>query len=213
MSRVLMTAFEPFGPWTSNASCQAIVELTRDLPASSELVTRLYPVDFQVVRQKIAEDLTDEFDCAILLGQSAQASGIEFERFAINNGADPERGCLPFKLEEHGPVAFRTDLPLESWAEEVQRQGLPAKVSNYAGDYCCNAAFYWCSNVIRERQLKTQCTFIHIPPTPQQIAENGNQGPSMESTSVARALRLVLEQLADQGPRLASPANIWPNQV
>ena len=43
MTRVLLTAFQPYEGWQTNASWLALVELTRDLPDQPMVTTRLYP--------------------------------------------------------------------------------------------------------------------------------------------------------------------------
>jgi hypothetical protein len=41
MKSVLVTAFEPYGPWQANASWLCLLELTRELPSLTALTTRL----------------------------------------------------------------------------------------------------------------------------------------------------------------------------
>ena len=55
--RVLITAFEPYDRWRENSSWLALVELTKELPREPHVTTRLYPVDFGLVRSKLEEDL------------------------------------------------------------------------------------------------------------------------------------------------------------
>ena len=57
MLNVLITAFEPYDRWQQNASWLSVVELTRSLPEQPKIVTRLYPVDFEKARQRLAADL------------------------------------------------------------------------------------------------------------------------------------------------------------
>ncbi|MCE9553465.1 MAG: hypothetical protein K8T91_08835 [Planctomycetes bacterium] len=70
--RVLITAFEPFGSWTTNASWLALVELTRDLPSDPQVTTRLYPVDFAKVRDRLTQDLAQNYDVAIRRGRVSE---------------------------------------------------------------------------------------------------------------------------------------------
>ncbi len=51
MTRVLLTAFEPYDTWKANASWLALVDLTSDLPSQPQVTTRLYPVDFDQLRE------------------------------------------------------------------------------------------------------------------------------------------------------------------
>ena len=62
MARVLVTAFEPFDGWKANSSWLTLVELTKELPPGPALTTRLYPVDFAALQQRLSEDL-----CAITI--------------------------------------------------------------------------------------------------------------------------------------------------
>lgn len=82
--RVLLTAFGPFGHWVDNASWQAIVEFTKEIPEDPVVVTRRYPVDFDHVKQSLAMDLAGGFDFAIHLGQAAGRSHIHLEAAALN---------------------------------------------------------------------------------------------------------------------------------
>lgn len=197
-----MTAFEPFGAWRANASWQLLVELTKDLPQSPEVVTRLYPVEFSQLAKKLEEDLAGDFDYALLLGQNEKASGLELERFALNIGRERSGSNSEFDLAPHGPAAYRSELPLEEWVEGIRRTGTPASISNYAGDYCCNAVYYHCSHLCRRNEISTQSVFIHVPITPQQAAEQPeHQGPTLETSRGVTALRYLLDQLVQRGPR------------
>ena len=70
MTRVLLTAFEPYDRWKANASWLALVQITHDLPIAPEITTRLYPVDFGVMKSRLADDLHGNFDYALHLGQA-----------------------------------------------------------------------------------------------------------------------------------------------
>ena len=141
MTRVLITAFEPYGNWSENASWLCLVELTRHLPEQPEVTTRRYPVDFTRVRQRLEEDLTDDYDFAIHLGQGPGDGRLRLEAFAIN--AARERGGrshepLPAQpLDPEGPAACQSTLPLDDWAGLLCGQGIPASVSHHAGRSDC----------------------------------------------------------------------------
>src|SRR5262245_20545381 len=83
-SRVLITAFEPYDGWQSNARWLALVELTKQLPTEPKVTTRLYPVDFDRVRAKLEDDLRAGFDVAIHLGQAPGIAAVHLEMMAIN---------------------------------------------------------------------------------------------------------------------------------
>src|SRR5258707_10929703 len=86
MSRVLLTAFEPYDRWKANASWLALVEVTRHLPERPHITTRLYPVDFSEMKQRLANDLSEKFDFALHLGQAPGSSRIQLEAIGLNIG-------------------------------------------------------------------------------------------------------------------------------
>ncbi len=90
MSRVLITAFGPYGSWLENSSWLALVELTRNLPPAPEITTRLYPVDLAAVSERLAQDLPGQ-DYAIHLGQAPGATSVQLEAIGINVGAAVDR--------------------------------------------------------------------------------------------------------------------------
>src|SRR5262245_24758332 len=129
MKSVLITAFEPYGPWTANSSWLTLVELTRDLPSQLTVVTRLYPVDFETVRERLAKDLEANYDLALHLGQAPQATAIQLEAVAINVAGLPGQEPSEFRpLVADGPAAYRSPLPLGDWTEQLRSAGIPAEV-------------------------------------------------------------------------------------
>ncbi len=86
MTRVLLTAFQPYDSWQSNASWLALVELTRDLPPQPLVTTRLYPVDYGAVQDRIAGDMNDHYDYVILTGQAPGRPRIEIETVGAERG-------------------------------------------------------------------------------------------------------------------------------
>ena len=113
MPAVLITAFEPYDDWSENASWLALVELTRDLPSRSKVVTRRYPVDFEAVRQRLREDLAADYDYALYLGQAPGTGRIHLEMIGTNIGGHSSQTPDQFQpLVAEGPVAYRSSLPL-----------------------------------------------------------------------------------------------------
>ncbi|MCA9214706.1 MAG: hypothetical protein KDB27_16655, partial [Planctomycetales bacterium] len=88
MKKILITAFEPFDIWSSNSSWLTLVELTKELPDFVEITTRLYPVAFDKMQERLAKDLETEFDVCLHLGQSAGTSHLHLEVLAKNIASD-----------------------------------------------------------------------------------------------------------------------------
>jgi len=199
MPSVLLTAFEPYGQWTTNASWLAMVELTRDRPQSPHLTTRRYPVDFAALPGRLADDLQANYDYVIHLGQAPSSARLRLEAIGLNVAETAnDAGCSSRPLQADGPVAYRTELPLESWATQLRTAGIPAEVSFHAGTYLCNAAMYLTHYFCEKMALNTQAMFLHVPLATSQVLNEPHDTPSLPSTISAAGIRLILSQLAER---------------
>jgi pyroglutamyl-peptidase len=196
MPRVLLTAFEPYDRWKANASWLALVQLTQNLPEAPDITTRLYPVDFSVMKDRLAADLTGNYDYALHLGQAPGSSRVQLEAIGLNIGGSSSQSPDQYRpLTDNGPVAYRTALPLGNWAVKLRRAGVPAQVSFYAGAYLCNATLYWSHFLVEQLALKTQIAFIHVPLDVSQVVNEPHGTASLPSSISAQAVRLILDEL------------------
>jgi pyroglutamyl-peptidase len=196
MATVLLSAFEPYDHWPDNASWLALVELTRELPQGPKIVTRRYPVDFEVARGRLREDLTADYDFALHLGQSPGISRIHLEAFGVNVGGHSSQTADEFQpLVAGGPAAYQSALPLADWAAKIRQLGIPCQVSYHAGTYLCNALLYLTHHFAREQGLKTRAAFIHLPLAPQQVMGLRQDWPTLTSGQCAEAVRVILQEM------------------
>ena len=86
MTSVLLTAFEPYDLWTANSSWLTLIQLTQQLPSEPAITTRLYPVNFATMKERLAKDLEANYDYALHLGQAPGSTRIQLESHAINIG-------------------------------------------------------------------------------------------------------------------------------
>lgn len=214
-TRVLLTAFEPFGGWSENASLLCLRGVVEDLSARPiagvELTTRVLPVDFGAAHEVLREEIAARHDFALHLGQAAGSAKLRLEMLAVNvgvervelSGGQPARSgpgrqssqmTTYFPLVEGGPAAYQSNLPLEEWLQTLLRQGVPAELSFHAGTYLCNAVYYWSRHLAERAGGATQVAFLHLPLTPQQAAAEGGALPGL-ATEVA--VQAVCEILAD----------------
>ena len=201
MASILVTAFEPYDRWKTNSSWLALVELTRDLPAGHKLVTRRYPVDFSTVRQRLADDLTADFDYALHLGQAPGSGRIQLEAIGLNIGGSGGQTADQFRrLVDGGPVAYRSDLPLGDWAVKLSAAGIPTTVSYHAGTYLCNAILYLSCYLAEQMRLRTRAAFIHLPLDLTQTAGLPQDFASLPASTSAAAVRMILDELAELPP-------------
>lgn len=196
MARVLVTAFGPYAQWKTNSSWLAMVELTQKLPVLPDVTTRLYPVDFLVVRAKLETDLRDGYDYVLHLGQAPGAASLHLESIALNVGTSTgDHPDTHHVLVPGAPVAFQSSLPLADWAFRLRQAGIACRVSFHAGTYLCNAIFYLTHFLCAKYGLQSNAAFVHIPLAPTQTYDTREDAPSMPSETVAGALRLILDQL------------------
>ena len=197
MASVLITAFEPYDRWKTNSSWLSLVLLTHELPTEPAVTTRLYPVDFAAVKQRLADDLAGQFDYAIHLGQAPGSSHVRLEALGINVGGSSSQSPDQYRpLADDGPVAYRSPLPLGDWAVKLRRAGIPAQVSYHAGTYLCNATLYWTCYLAEHLSLNTQAVFVHLPLDVSQVVNEPQGTPSLPASISAHAIRLILEELA-----------------
>lgn len=204
MPRVLITAFEPYGQWQQNASWLTLVEFTQHLPAQPEVVTRLYPVDFAKVRQRLQQDLQENYDVAIHLGQAPGTAAIQLESIGVNvGGYEDQTGEELQPLTPDGPVAYQSALPLTEWSAAIRRLGIPAKVSYHAGTYLCNATLYWSHHFAQADGLTTKSLFVHLPLAMNQTAHMKQPSASLPVPTLAAALQTIVALAGKESPKLA----------
>lgn len=192
--RILLTAFEPYGEWKVNASWSTLVELTRELPADSNVTTRRYPVDFNAAYERIADDMQGDYDCVLLLGQAPGSAQVQLEKFAINVRGEPgvARESYP-PLDPNGPAGFEATLPINQWAADLRGEGLPVEVSHHAGEYLCNASLYWTLQIASQQNQPSLATFVHLPLTLEQVLQSGRRMSSLPLEYSVRVVRRLIE--------------------
>jgi pyroglutamyl-peptidase len=193
MSRILLTAFKPFADWDQNSSWLALQALMRDLPPSTDVTTRLYPVDYDEVRSRLAADLQGSFDVVLHIGQSSGSPVIQLEQFALNAcrvvGESQE---IIRPLEENGPLAYSSALPLGDWTRRLREYGIPTVLSLHAGDYLCNASMYWSHYLLEAAGQTARVGFVHLPLDTSQVVTQPKAMPSLPSEVCATALRMLV---------------------
>jgi len=200
MTSVLITAFEPYDRWKANASWLALVQLTQNLPDEPSVTTRLYPVDFAAVKERLAGDLAANFDYALHLGQAPGSTRIQLEAVAINVGGSSMQLPEQFgPLVAGGPAAYHSPLPLGAWAMRLRGEGIPAQISYHAGTYLCNATLYFSCYLAERMGLKTRSAFVHLPLDVTQAAAQALDSAALPAEISARAVRIILMELAKGG--------------
>lgn len=217
--RVLVTGFEPFGEFTTNAS-QAVVEQIAGYPGSIDdatevqLHTDVLPVAGGVAAARL-RDLLDRLspDVVIALGV-ARVEQITVERVAVNlcDYRIPDRDGrvrVDEPVAPDGPVAYFSTLPVRRIVERCLAEGIPAGLSLSAGSYLCNEVFF----TLRHWQASGPATpdlYLDIPVAAPSVTmpTHGHPGSGLPGDGRRAAMLggfIHLPVLPQEAARLARP--------
>ena len=147
---ILVTGFEPFGGDDLNPSALVARELSGRRIAGAMVASRILPVDLDGLGAALDAALASLPApplAVVALGLAASEAVIRLERVALNvaDFSIPDNaGALPRNrpLEPGGPDGRLSRLPLEAILGALLARGIPARLSETAGLYLCNAAMY-----------------------------------------------------------------------
>ena len=157
--RILVTAFEPFDGADTNIS-RTVMDGIQE-----EVDKVLLPVSFRnapIVLQQAIRDIHP--DVLLMLGQCTDEEKIRLERFAVNlmdSAKGDNDGYYPReeRISQGAPVAYQTPFSVRTLVEKLEAQDIPVRISNSAGAYVCNRAYY------EALHLGQKAIFVHIPKT------------------------------------------------
>jgi pyroglutamyl-peptidase len=197
----LITGFEPFGGYASNPSADVARHFDKRRVGGVPVIGRVLPVDMAALDAALAAALHQIDPVAvILLGLAPGESVIRLERAALNL-ADfriPDNAgaqAVDRALAAGSPAALWTRLPLRAIQAKLLAAGIPARLSETAGTYLCNAAMY---AALARLPRRVPCGFIHLPLSPGEVAgrlirdSDGQNLPSMALSLQRRAVELAL---------------------
>ena len=195
-SRVaLLTGFEPYGGRGANPAFEIMRRLDGGEIAGVPIVGRPLPVSYRELRSRI-DGLLDDLNPAAVIGVGLWPGTpmIRLERIAINVAdfeiSDNDGAFLTdTAVEANAANALQATLPLRRIEQALLEAGIPARVSNTAGTFLCNATLFEFLHGLEARGRAVPCGFIHVPYLPGQVAE------LLARNRAER--RLELEQRAD----------------
>lgn len=195
MTRLLLSAFDPFGSHTTNLS--SIV--ARRVWEEGLDGLNLAAIELPTVRFSASSMLIDAFDqtrpdVVVMLGIADAKGQITPERVAIN--VDDYRipdnaGNQPVDepVVPGGPVAYLATLPVKRIVERLQAASIPVALSNSAGTFLCNHVSYAMLHHIERTGAPCRAGFIHLP-------------ADMPLALAVRGVRLAIEATVERGPDL-----------
>jgi pyroglutamyl-peptidase len=195
---ILLTGFEPFGGFPANPSLEVAKALDGRTVGDVVVRSAVLPVHHAEAASQVARWLDETDPLAVVhLGLAGGRARIALERVAVNvmdydtpdNAGYQAQGepCVP-----GGPAAYFATLPLAAILAALTAEGIPAYVSNTAGTYLCNQTMYGTLHALAERRPPARAGFIHLPLLPSMVAASGLEQPSMDVSSMVRAVDLAI---------------------
>ena len=199
--RVLVTGFEAFAGAASNPSGEVVRRLV-SVPqpelaeAGVEVRGVVLPVSYRASGPALMAAIeAHRPELVIALGLAEGRSGITPERVAINlddariadnDGDQP----IDAAIDDDGPAARFSTLPVKAIVAALTEAGLPASVSLTAGSFVCNHVAYVLGGAV-ERIPGLRGGFIHVPATPD-LVPPGSSVPTLTIDELERGIRLAI---------------------
>lgn len=201
---VLLTGFDAFGGETLNPSWMAVSSLHGRRIGGHKVVAAQLPTAFETSLAELERLLRLYRPVLVLcVGQAGGRAAVSLERVAINvNDARIADNAAAQPIDTpvvaDGPAAYFSTLPIKAMLQALQREGIAAEVSQTAGTFVCNHAFYGLMHYLATRRgfKRVRGGFVHVPYLPQQGK------PCMPLQEQVRALQVALRAA------LASPRDI-----
>ena len=177
MSRtVLLTGFEPFGGLTFNPALAIAKALHHASIDDLRIQSEILPVALDGHAARLEKLIREAAPVLVLsLGLYGGEDMIRLERIGVNLADFDLADNAGLKLrsspiEPSGPAARMATLPCDGIRQALLTRGIPARLSNTAGAYLCNATLYSALRICAEQPQKPRCGFIHLPYATQQVA-------------------------------------------
>ncbi len=195
---VLLTGFEPFGGERINPSGEIVRALDGAILNRHRVVTAILPVAFASTLPMFEALLETHRPVLVLAtGQAGGRSELAIERIAANlidaRIADAD-GVQPIDepVIADAPAAYFSTLPVKAMLERLRELGIPAALSQTAGVYVCNQAFFALAHLVATRYRGTRAGFLHVPWLPEQAARHHGQ-PSIALETMVAGVRAAIE--------------------
>jgi pyroglutamyl-peptidase len=211
--KLLLTGFEPYGGRGTNPAFEVVSALNGRSVRGVEIVGRGLPVSLNEVGKRLNALLEEVKPCAVVcLGLWPGEAMIRLERVALNmadfeiadNDGFLARGDF---VKSNGQPAHFATLPLKAIEAALLAAGIPARISNTAGTYLCNACLFTVLDHLQAVSPATPAGFIHVPYIPEQVAQILRQlretaalelhqrgdVASMELSRIVRAVEIAIE--------------------
>ena len=196
MKRLLITGFAPFGGDKLNPSWQAVKALPETV-GQWELIKKKLPVTFRGAPAALFEAMDEvEPDAVLMVGLAGSRGVVTPERQGYNEivaRIPDNEGNQPQNepVVPGGPEILFSTLPVEDMTEAILAVGVPARLSDSAGRFVCNALLYSALCHLEQSDDPIPAAFIHVPATP----EMGLDVPTLTLDLIVTALKAAIEAI------------------
>ena len=199
---LLLTGFDPFDGDAVNPSGEVAKRLDGRVLGDRVVRSAILPVQHEAGPAMVSPLLEAPGLLAVVhLGLAGGRARISLERVAVNvmDYSRPDahgRILCDVACAEDGPAGYFSTLPLREMLTALTADGIPAAISNTAGTYLCNHVCYTTLHHLAGRGRPVPAGFIHLPLLPSMVAAHDRDEPSMDLSTMIRALEVVLPLLA-----------------
>ncbi len=216
---LLLTGFEPFGDSDRNPSLEIARALDKRAIGDARVASRILPVSMQRIAEALEKALDEtKPDIVLSLGLAGNESMIRIERFGMNLAdfpiADNDGArSVDQALVPGGVAGVATTLPNRAIHDALLAAGVPARLSNTAGTYLCNACIYLTQASLARRGSPARFGFLHLPYLPEQVAtllagpragRLPEQIASMSLETQIRAVEIAIGAIGKEHPSTSS---------
>ncbi|MDE1850910.1 MAG: hypothetical protein KGH54_03920 [Candidatus Micrarchaeota archaeon] len=190
---ILLAGFGPYLEYETNLSGVIARQLNGKRIRNARIIGIELPTKHRLAARMLRDAVRKE-NPDIIIGTGLAVKGhVSLERVAINNFYTiGKEGESDETLEADGKMAYHSKLPLKKIRNALQKGGIPAEYSFFAGTYMCNEAFYEIMKLAQELKIR-KAGFVHIPLSHQQAISMKNPNlPSMDEKTIEKAVRMIL---------------------
>ncbi len=178
--KILVTGFEPFGPWQRNPSGETARHLDGATIVDADITGLILPTSFKRATAPLIAAIDElQPDVVLNLGQG-EAVGVRVERMAVNRctgreGGDND-GYAPQgePVVPDGPDTYQATLPVAEIVDLLSNVKFNVAPSDSAGEFLCNYVMYTTLHHIVTHNMHTRAGFIHASPLREEVPDLTN---------------------------------------
>ena len=204
---ILVTGFNRFGDLAFNPTQALVEQMITDPPPTSgeELRCHVLPTEYDTAANQIGALIRDIKPCLVLgFGVSTKRGKVCLERFALNlddAAIEDNSGCTRRgeEIERGGPAALQTTVDIAAVLKRLVDEGVRAEISNHAGTFVCNHAYYRALRTLETQRFQAGCLFVHVPmPVPGAASHQASANAPWRMADLMQAARWILAELVRQ---------------